>query len=103
MFFRRRPPRGPFVTCHNCDSLLEVLRLSPLELEWAFEGPLDVVYRERHRDGNEWEPEDYEGYEIYEGPELIEEEFDGPTFGRGKGVNKSRNGRDDAFDLESLY
>lgn len=77
MFFRRRPTRGQFVTCHNCDSLLEVLHLSPLELEWAFEDPLDVVYRERHQDGDEWEPDDYESYEAYEDPETYDEPFNG--------------------------
>ncbi len=41
IYFRRLPRRGNYVTCHECESLLEVVRLAPLTLEWAFEEPLD--------------------------------------------------------------
>jgi lysine biosynthesis protein LysW len=38
---RKQPKRGQFVTCHDCDSILEVTRLSPLRLEWAFDEAID--------------------------------------------------------------
>jgi hypothetical protein len=41
MHFRRLPTRGSTVTCRQCQSLLEVARLAPLTLEWAFEDPFD--------------------------------------------------------------
>lgn len=40
--FTKRLGQGQFVICRECDSLLEVLSLSPLKLEWAFEEPLNV-------------------------------------------------------------
>lgn len=41
MHFRKLPRRGNTVTCGQCQSLLEVKRLAPLTLEWAFEEPFD--------------------------------------------------------------
>lgn len=41
MQFRKLPRRGNTVTCRQCQSLLEVTRLAPLTLEWAFEEPFD--------------------------------------------------------------
>ena len=41
IYFRKRPRINQRVTCRQCSSLLEVLELSPLELDWAFEDPLD--------------------------------------------------------------
>ncbi len=43
--FRKPPSRGNFVTCQECASLLEVVRLSPLTLEWISEEPLDSDHR----------------------------------------------------------
>lgn len=37
--FRKLPRRGHHVTCYECSSLLEVVQLAPLTLEWAFEEP----------------------------------------------------------------
>ncbi|HUM69811.1 MAG TPA: hypothetical protein PLK31_13310 [Chloroflexota bacterium] len=32
----RKPPYlGQLITCHHCDSVLEVVNRSPLELDWA--------------------------------------------------------------------
>jgi hypothetical protein len=44
IYFKKRLGRGQFVICRQCDSLLEVLSLSPLRLAWAFEEPLNVPY-----------------------------------------------------------
>jgi len=38
--FRKLPRRGHYIACHECESLLEVVRLAPLTLKWAFEEPL---------------------------------------------------------------
>lgn len=39
---RLKSPRvGQKVTCHNCDTELEIVDTSPLELDWAFEEGLD--------------------------------------------------------------
>jgi hypothetical protein len=58
--FRRLPTRGSTVTCRECQSLLEVKRLAPLTLEWAFEEPFDDVdsgfdsyYEYRNKQGEE--------------------------------------------------
>ena len=42
--FRRLPRRGHHVTCFECSSLLEVTRLAPVTLEWAFEEPYEDEY-----------------------------------------------------------
>jgi lysine biosynthesis protein LysW len=41
IYFRKRPRIDQRVTCRQCASLLEVVELSPIELDWAFEDPLD--------------------------------------------------------------
>lgn len=76
--FRRQPRRGQFVTCHDCDSLLEVLRLSPLKLEWAFEDPFDLAFSDSDRVGDsadddrraedvlaDWDYDDYVSHDAY--------------------------------------
>ena len=62
IFFRRLHRRGSHVTCHQCHSLLEVSRLAPLTLEWAFEEPLfdsDFSPRSRHDSRDKRAVEDY--------------------------------------------
>lgn len=39
--FRKSPHLGQLVTCHNCQTSLEVVRREPLELDWAFDDPFD--------------------------------------------------------------
>ena len=41
IYFRKRPRIDQRVTCRQCASLLEVVELSPVELDWAFEDPLE--------------------------------------------------------------
>ena len=62
MHFKKLPRRGTTVTCRECQSLLEVTRLAPLTLQWAFEEPLgdddyDDAYRGR---GNRQDFEDFD-------------------------------------------
>jgi hypothetical protein len=63
LHFRRLPTRGSNVTCRECQSLLQVTRLAPLTLAWAFEDPFDDEldigdYRERRgqSDDDEFDP-----------------------------------------------
>lgn len=39
--FDKPPKMGQFVTCPECENMLEVVRLSPLKLDWAFEEPFE--------------------------------------------------------------
>ena len=66
--FRRLPSRGSLVSCNLCHSLLEVTRLAPLTLEWAFEEPFD--------DG-EFEPKARYGGRDGKSHEYYEEDPDG--------------------------
>lgn len=52
--FRKAPHLGQLITCHNCQTSLEVVRRNPLELDWAFEGPFD----EDDDEDEEWDDED---------------------------------------------
>jgi lysine biosynthesis protein LysW len=36
IYFSRRPRLGEIIVCGECDEDLEVVRLSPIELEWSF-------------------------------------------------------------------
>lgn len=38
--FRKDPLAGSRLTCPSCGTHLEVLATSPLELDWAFEDPI---------------------------------------------------------------
>lgn len=60
--FRKLPRRGNHVTCGDCQSLLEVVRLAPLTLQWAFEDPLE---------GTDLDPRTLGDYQrSYEDPDL---------------------------------
>ena len=37
IYFKKRPDLGKTVNCPECDTQMEVVSLSPLELYWAFE------------------------------------------------------------------
>jgi lysine biosynthesis protein LysW len=41
---RKIPRKGQFITCFECDTMLEVVRLAPLQLDWAFESPFENPY-----------------------------------------------------------
>lgn len=41
---------GQRITCRECDTALEVVELNPIELDWAFEEPLEEEeYEPRYR------------------------------------------------------
>lgn len=48
---RKIPRKGQFITCFECDTMLEVVRLAPLQLGWAFESPFENPYEDS--DGND--------------------------------------------------
>jgi hypothetical protein len=41
VYFERQPKIGERVLCRKCKSILAVIRLMPLELDWAFVEPFD--------------------------------------------------------------
>ena len=59
----RRPHRGQTVYCNSCHSLLEIVHLSPLILEWAFEEPFDMPLRNGLDDVDEWDYSDFDDYD----------------------------------------
>lgn len=59
--FRKSPHLGQIVTCHNCQTSLEVVRREPLELDWAFDDPFDDDEDEYDEwDDDEWDDDDEE-------------------------------------------
>lgn len=40
IYFERRPDAGEMMSCPECDTLLEVISVSPLRLDWASEEPV---------------------------------------------------------------
>jgi hypothetical protein len=44
---------GQRITCDNCGTEMEVVETTPLELDWAFDDPI-----EWEEDGEEWDDED---------------------------------------------
>jgi hypothetical protein len=62
--FRKLPKRGHHVTCFECKSLLEVIRLAPLTLEWAFEEPFEDDYVDSHDFNYSTDGKNENGYEF---------------------------------------
>ena len=60
--FRKAPHLGQLVTCHNCQTSLEIVRRDPLELDWAFDDPFDED-EEEYDDFDEWEDDDDDDYD----------------------------------------
>ena len=52
--FSKQPKLGAMVTCEECGETLEVVDLSPLELDWAYEDYDD------DDDWDEWDDDDYD-------------------------------------------
>ncbi len=40
IYFERRPDTGEMISCPECDTLLEVISVSPLRLDWAADEPV---------------------------------------------------------------
>lgn len=66
--FRKSPHLGQLITCHNCQTSLEVVRRDPLELDWAFDDPFDEDEDEDELDDweDEDEDEDEDNYDDYD-------------------------------------
>ena len=64
--FPQAPQMGETLTCHECGEALQVVSLSPLELDWAYEDD----------DYEEWEGEEWEEEEEWEDDEDDELEYD---------------------------
>jgi len=60
----RRPHDGQLITCRTCDSRLEVVSQSPLELEWAFDDSIDDDFQDDFEDGDvdDWDLDDLDDY-----------------------------------------
>lgn len=43
IYFDRRPDAGEVIACPECDTLLEVISVSPLRLDWASEEPVGAT------------------------------------------------------------
>ena len=56
--FKAKPKLGQRFACPNCDSELEVINLSPLEIDWAYDEP--EVDREDDWEEEEWSEDDWE-------------------------------------------
>lgn len=50
--FPQAPQIGETLTCHECGETLQIISLSPLELDWAYDD-----------DGEKWEEEEWEDEE----------------------------------------
>lgn len=63
--FRKLPKRGNRINCPECDSLLTVVSLSPLQLTWLFEEPIEHMRSSRRNwvDATETGYEDTDWYE----------------------------------------
>jgi lysine biosynthesis protein LysW len=64
IYFERRPDTGEMISCPECDTLLEVISVAPLRLDWASEEPVgaqtnwDDDFFGRDTDEDEIEDED---------------------------------------------
>lgn len=52
-----QPKVGQRITCRRCGAELEVIETSPLELDWAYDGPVEDWDEEEDDD---WDDEDEE-------------------------------------------
>jgi hypothetical protein len=50
---------GQRITCESCATDLEVIEVSPLELDWAFDGPADD-WDDVEEDDDEWDDDEEE-------------------------------------------
>ena len=71
--FRKTPHLGQIVTCHNCQTNLEVVRRNPLELDWAFQDPFDEDDEDYEDWDDDYDEDDYDEYDDYD--EWDEEDY----------------------------
>jgi lysine biosynthesis protein LysW len=55
-----QPKVGQRLTCRSCGAELEVIETSPLELDWAYDGPVEDWDEE---EDEEWDDEDDEEWD----------------------------------------
>jgi lysine biosynthesis protein LysW len=72
---RKMPGKGQFITCFECDTMLEVVRLAPLKLEWAFESPFESPFDSQ----NEADP-GQDGHYVEDAFILADEWFDSDDY-----------------------
>jgi alpha-aminoadipate carrier protein LysW len=51
----RDPQEGQKVTCSSCGAYLEVVGLSPIDLDWAFDENEDDDWDEEEEDDDDWD------------------------------------------------
>lgn len=56
--FPTNAQEGQLITCHNCESELEIIGLNPPELDWAYVGDDDWDW------DDEWDYDDWEDEEL---------------------------------------
>jgi lysine biosynthesis protein LysW len=52
-----QPKVGQRITCRSCGAELEVIETSPLELDWAYDGPVED-WDEEEDDDDEWDDDE---------------------------------------------
>jgi hypothetical protein len=75
-----RPKVGQRVTCRGCGAELEVIEVSPLELDWAYDGPIDDwEEEEEEEDEEEWDDgeDDWDDEEEWDDEDWDDEDDDG--------------------------
>jgi hypothetical protein len=61
-----RPKVGLRLSCRSCSAELEVIEVSPLELDWAYDGPIDDYEDEGDQDDwdddgeQDWDDDDWD-------------------------------------------
>ena len=55
-----QPKVGQRITCRSCGAELEVIETSPLELDWAYDGPVDDWADDEEEEDEEWDDEEEE-------------------------------------------
>lgn len=63
--FAQAPQMHETVTCHECGEVLQVISLSPLELDWAYEEELEE-WEEEEWEEEEWEDDEDDEFEYDE-------------------------------------
>jgi lysine biosynthesis protein LysW len=67
-----QPKVGQRITCRSCGAELEVIETSPLELDWAYDGPVEDWDEDEEEEDEEWDDEE----EDEEWDDEEEEEWD---------------------------
>lgn len=68
--FRKSPHLGQLITCHNCQTSLEVVRREPLELDWAFDDPFDDEDEDEDFDDfDDWDDDEDDDYDDWDDDE----------------------------------